>query len=85
MKIDNFKGFSFEELLALRKEIGSFQKTKYIAINNYILTERETGDLHTRTSRCITLIDMLIVKMAVSGQLIPKPILTISDVTGSVK
>lgn len=70
MKIDNFKSFSFEELLAIRKEVELFQKTKYVAINNYIWTEKQTGNLHTRTNRCITFIDMLIVSMAVNGKLV---------------
>lgn len=72
MKIEFFKQFTFAELLKIRDCLCRYAPTQNEVLNAYITVNRESGTAHTRTNRCVTFIDMIIVSMAIRGELVPK-------------
>jgi len=74
MKIEFFKQFTFAELLKIRDCLCRFAPTQNEVLDAYISVNRESGTAHTRTERCVKFIDMIIVSMALRGELVPKPV-----------
>lgn len=73
MKIEFFKKFTFAELLKVRDSLCRYQPTQDTDIDLYIGTDKHTNTAHSRTERCVRLIDIIIVAMAVKGELIEVP------------
>lgn len=72
MKIQFFKQFTFAELLKIRECLCKYVPTHNEVLDAYITVNRDSTTAHTRTDRCVTFIDIIIVSMALTGELVPK-------------
>lgn len=70
MKIKFFEHLSFNDLLSIRSDLCNGVFTGNEVLDTYILTDRPESTMHTRINRCISFIDMIIVRMAISGKLV---------------
>jgi hypothetical protein len=70
MKIKFFNKFAFAELLKVRDSLCRYESTNDVELDAYIGTDRHCTTAHSRTERCVTLIDIIIVSMAINGKLI---------------
>lgn len=72
MRIDFFKQFTFTKLLEIRDNLCKYQPTQDVDVDAYIGPVKHSNTAFSRTERCVRLIDMVIVAMAVRGELVEK-------------